>query len=90
MIREELRTGGFADAQVQNFGTARDVLVRYSPRAGGADLADQGGKLGQQILASCSSRIEQVDLRRIEFVGPQVGKDLIQGGILAVLACAGH
>ena len=50
-IRRALEAGGFADAQVQNFGTARDVLVRLPPPPeAGADLAAQGGTLGAEVL----------------------------------------
>jgi preprotein translocase subunit SecF len=90
MIREELAGAGFAEAQVQNFGSTRDVLVRLPPVKGAeGDLANQGGKLGQQVLEVLRSRGEQVTLRRVEFVGPNVGEDLIEGGILAVLASLG-
>lgn len=84
-IREELKAGGFPEAQVQNFGTARDVLVRLPPREEEGDLANQGGKLGEQVLQLLRQKGEKVQLRRVEFVGPNVGEDLIEGGIIAVL-----
>jgi preprotein translocase subunit SecF len=87
VIREDLRAGGYAEAQVQNFGTARDVLVRLPPvETADGDLANQGGRIGQEILELLRKDGQQVDLRRVEFVGPNVGDDLIEGGILAVLA----
>ncbi len=86
VIRDELRSGGFTDALVQNFGTARDVLVRLPPREeAGTDLANQGGQLGQEVLELLRQQGAKVTLRRVEFVGPNVGEDLIEGGILAVL-----
>lgn len=90
VIRGELAGAGFAEAQVQNFGSTRDVLVRLPPVEGAeGDLANQGGKLGQEVLEVLRSGGEQVSLRRVEFVGPNVGEDLIEGGILAVLAALG-
>lgn len=87
VIREQLHGAGFAEAQVQNFGTTRDVLVRLPPIEGEADdLAAQGGALGQEIIKLLRQGGQQVELRRIEFVGPNVGEDLIERGVLAVLA----
>jgi preprotein translocase subunit SecF len=87
VIREELRTAGYAEAQVQNFGTARDVLVRLPPiSTAEGDLANQGGRIGQEILQLLRQDDQKVQLRRVEFVGPNVGDDLIESGILAVLA----
>jgi preprotein translocase subunit SecF len=85
-IRQALERGGFPDAQVQTFGTARDVLVRLPPRVGSeADLASQGGELSAEIMGLLRQSGERVALRRVEFVGPNVGGDLIEGGVLAVL-----
>lgn len=87
VIREELSAGGFVDAQVQNFGTARDVLVRLPPQGDSSEVGENAGaKLGEEVLKRLRSRGETVELRRIEFVGPNVGDDLIEGGILSVFA----
>ncbi len=79
-IRSLLEEGGYGDAQVQNFGAARDVLIRVFPREG----VDARGQ-GEALLAVLRSGGEQVDLRRVEFVGPQVGEELAERGGLAVL-----
>jgi preprotein translocase subunit SecF len=79
-IREKLSAGGFADSQVQNFGTSRDVLIRLPPRE-----EAESGKIGQQILSVLREGGDQVALRRVEFVGPNVGEDLVSNGILAVV-----
>lgn len=84
-IRSRLGAGGYPEAQVQNFGTARDVLIRLPPRSG-QEGADAGNQLGQQIIGLLADSGQQVDLRRVEFVGPQVGKDLTEQGTLSVLA----
>ena len=79
-IRARLESAGYGNAQVQNFGAARDVLIRVPPEEG----ADARG-LGEKMLAELRAGGEQVDLRRVEFVGPQVGQELTERGGLAVL-----
>ncbi len=80
-IRATLKQAGFAEAVVQNFGTSKDVLVRIAPREG-IDKSE----LGNQILASLRKDSgDRVDLRRVEFVGPQVGAELAEDGGLAML-----
>lgn len=79
-VRERLASGGFGDALVQNFGTARDVLIRVLPREG-ADSA----KVGEQIVSLLRAGDQRVELRRVEFVGPQVGEELTERGGLAML-----
>jgi len=79
-IRERLADNGFADAQVQNFGTASDVLIRVLPREG---LAGQA--VADQILGVLRAGNASVELRRTEFVGPQVGDELAEQGALAML-----
>ena len=79
-IRSRLAGAGYGDAQVQNFGAARDVLIRILPREG----VDAKGQ-GEKILGVLRVGGKQVDLRRVEFVGPQVGEELTERGGLAVL-----
>jgi preprotein translocase subunit SecF len=78
--REALTRAGFTDAQVQNFGTARDVIVRLEPRA---DVS--GTVIGNQVLEALKSAEPKVELRRIDVVGPQVGGELREKGFLAML-----
>lgn len=81
-IREALEAQGFGDASVQNFGSAREVMVRLRPREGIA-----GETLGNQILNAIKEGTgENVEMRRIEFVGPNVGDELAEAGGLAILA----
>ncbi|MCU7920573.1 MAG: protein translocase subunit SecF [Candidatus Thiodiazotropha sp. (ex Dulcina madagascariensis)] len=79
-VREALSQDGFGDAVVQHFGTSRDVLVRLAPREDmeSAVLSDRAFNAMQGIDAG-------VDLRRVEFVGPQVGDELTEDGGLAML-----
>jgi len=79
-MRDTLASGGFGDAQVQNFGTARDVLIRVLPREG-----VDSGKVGEQILGLLEADDRSVELRRVEFVGPQVGEELTERGGLAMI-----
>ncbi len=79
-IRSRLAGGGFGDALVQNFGTATDVLIRVLPEEG-----VESAKVGDQILGLLAAGDANVELRRAEFVGPQVGKELTENGGLAML-----
>lgn len=79
-IRDLLGNSGFADAQVQHFGTVRDVLIRIAPRADRAS-AD----ISEEVLAALRSDNASVETRRVEFVGPQVGEELAEQGGLAML-----
>ncbi|MCC6709396.1 MAG: protein translocase subunit SecF [Gammaproteobacteria bacterium] len=79
-IREALHASEFKNAMVQRFGTPTDVLVRLPPT-------------GDQKAASVSHRVVELlpgaELRRIEFVGPQVGDELAESGVLALLFALG-
>jgi len=78
-IRNTVAGLGFADVQVQNFGTSRDVMIRL-PAQKGVSTAQQSEK----VLAALKSANSDVTLRRTEFVGPQVGEELAQDGIKAL------
>lgn len=71
---------GYSDFQVQNFGTSRDVMIRL-PLAEGQSSAKQSDTVMQALKAADAT----VELRRVEFVGPQVGKELVENGLLALL-----
>jgi preprotein translocase subunit SecF len=79
-IRESLGKLGFGDASVQNFGTSRDVLIRLPVKTG-----ITGAKLSEQVLDALRQDDKTVQMRRVEFVGPQVGKELVYNGSLALL-----
>src|SRR6185437_1912830 len=80
-VRDTLSKLGYGDAQVQNFGTSRDVLIRL-PLKQGLTSAQQS----DQVMTALKADTPQVQLQRVEFVGPQVGKELATDGLLA-LAC---
>ncbi|WP_374338402.1 protein translocase subunit SecF [Methyloversatilis sp.] len=80
-VRKSLTDSGFSDPQVQNFGTARDVLIRL-PLVKDSDSA----KVSQQVMATLSAgEGAKPELRRVEYVGPQVGKELAADGSLALM-----
>jgi preprotein translocase subunit SecF len=81
-IRNSLQTGGFAGAIVVSFGSDRDVMIRLPQGYSDKD----GGRLLEQLQASFTGEVE---LRRIEFVGPQVGDELRDQGGLAMLMALG-
>ncbi len=79
-VRTAVTSLGYTDFQVQNFGTSRDVMIRL-PLAPGQSSATQSDIVMKALKASDST----VELRRVEFVGPQVGKELVENGLLALL-----
>ena len=79
-MRGKLAAAGFGDAQVQHFGTARDVLIRLAPRE-----ERNSAQLSEEVMAVLQAGDSGVELRRQEFVGPQVGRELTEQGGLAML-----
>ena len=84
-VRSTLEKAGYADTSVQNFGSSRDVLIRM-PLKEGQSSAD----LSKKVMDTLSAEDKSVQLRRVEFVGPQVGRELAENGALALLVvCLG-
>jgi preprotein translocase subunit SecF len=79
-IRTVLTGKGVSDASVQNFGTSRDVLIRLpvKPEVSSAQLSED-------VLEILREADPSVEMRRVEFVGPQVGEELLENGALALL-----
>ena len=75
VVREQIAKLGLNDVQVQNFGTARDVMIRMPP-AKGQSSAQQS----EQVLSALKETDANIQLRRTEFVGPQVGDELAIDG----------
>nr|WP_207189944.1 protein translocase subunit SecF [Ramlibacter ginsenosidimutans] len=78
-VRREVAQLGYSDVQVQNFGTARDVLIRL-PAQKGVSSAQQSDR----TLSALKAVDPSVSLRRVEFVGPQVGEELVSNGLKAL------
>jgi preprotein translocase subunit SecF len=78
-VRQTISGLGYADVQVQNFGTSRDVLIRL-PAQKGVTSAQQS----EEVLTALRGQDTSVTLRRTEFVGPQVGEELATDGLKAL------
>ncbi len=79
-IRTAIDALGYSDFQVQNFGTSQDVMIRLPVRSG-QDTATQS----RSVLSALQAQHPDVELRRVEFVGPQVGQELLHNGLMALL-----
>jgi len=78
-VRQVVESLGYADVPVQNFGTSRDVLLRLPVLAG-----KSSGEQSEDALAALKAQNPTVELRRSEFVGPQVGQELVEDGLKAL------
>jgi len=95
-LRQQLEADGFTDTQVQNFGSSRDVLIRVPPVKNAPSDVNLS-KVGERVIASLEKvgagdtataigkAANKPELKRVEFVGPQVGKELASDGALALL-----
>ncbi|HHJ34546.1 MAG TPA: protein translocase subunit SecF [Gammaproteobacteria bacterium] len=84
-VRMALTTAKFKDAQVQNFGSSKDIIVRIAPRDD-INKATIGDNI-LEVLTTTSDK--EVNMRRVEFVGPQVGDELRDDGGIALLVALG-
>jgi preprotein translocase subunit SecF len=78
-IREVVAGLGYTEVPVQNFGTSRDVLMRLPLVQG-----QTSGQQSETVLAALRAQDPGVELRRTEFVGPQVGRELAEDGLMAL------
>ncbi|HLS55159.1 MAG TPA: protein translocase subunit SecF [Zeimonas sp.] len=81
-VRATVGSLGYTDMQVQNFGTSHDVMIRLPIREG---AGQSSAKQSEEVMAALEAASPDVQLRRVEFVGPQVGKELFTDGALALL-----
>ncbi len=79
-VREQLAGIALKDALVQNFGSSHDVLIQVPLKQN-----TMGAKLSEHVVETLRQQDASVELRRVEFVGPQVGKDLVENGAMALL-----
>lgn len=79
-VRKTIQDKGYSDVTVQNFGTARDVMIRM-PVQQGVTSAQQS----ESVLQALKAAEPEVTLRRTEFVGPSVGEELVTNGLLALV-----
>lgn len=80
-VRSALGKGGFADAVVQEYGSARNIMVRIAPRAG----EDSAGLSTHVLEALQQAGTGKVEMRKVEYVGAQIGSELTEQGGLAML-----
>jgi preprotein translocase subunit SecF len=83
-VRGTLGTLGFSEVLLQNFGSAREVLIRL-PAQKGVSSAQQS----EIVLSALKANDPNVTLRRTEFVGPQVGDELVEDGLMALAFVVG-
>ena len=79
-VRAAVESLGYGDVQVQTFGTSRDVIIRL-PLRGDETSAQQS----ERVMKALQAANNTVELRRVEFVGPQIGRELAENGALALL-----
>jgi preprotein translocase subunit SecF len=85
-IRGQLEEIGYRDVSVQNFGTSRDVLIRLPARETDKSVEKSAGStLSDNVMRILKADVPDVELRRTEFVGPQVGQELVESGVYALL-----
>jgi preprotein translocase subunit SecF len=84
-IRTDLTKLGYQDVQVQNFGSSKDVLIRLPLQRDAEGKALSSSQQSNQVLDTLRASSADVTLKRVEFVGPQVGKELATDGLLALL-----
>ncbi len=82
-IRTTLQTAGFKEVIVQNFGTSKDVLIRLP-----ADKTASAAQISNRVMDTLKMQSADVKLKKIDFVGPQVGKELYDSGALALFVVA--
>ena len=78
-VRSTIQAKGYSDVTVQNFGTARDVMIRMPVQQGVTSAQPS-----EQVMAALREVDPSVELRRTEFVGPSVGEELVTGGLMAL------
>ncbi len=81
-IRETIGGLGYTDAQVQNFGTSQDVMIRLPLRS---EAGQTSAAQSEEVMAALKAADASAELRRVEFVGPQIGKELFTDGAMALL-----
>lgn len=83
-VRQAIEKLGYQDVPVQNFGTSRDVLMRLPVVEG-----QNSGQQTETVMAALKAQNPAVELRRTEFVGPQIGKELVNDGLTALALVVG-
>jgi preprotein translocase subunit SecF len=80
-IRKQVDTLGYKDVQIQNFGSASDILIRMPVPKG-----MNSGELSSKVMQLLKAQEPSAELHRSEFIGPQVGTELVTNGLKALLS----
>lgn len=83
-IRGEVGKLGYRDVQVQSFGTSRDVMIRLPIQSGADGKQVTSAQQSDAVMTALKADAPDVQLRRVEFVGPQIGHELFTDGLLAL------
>lgn len=83
-VRQAVGTLGYTDVQVQNFGTASDVMIRLPIQKDAEGKAISSAQQSETVFKALSAQDANVKLQRVEFVGPQVGEELASDGLKAL------
>jgi preprotein translocase subunit SecF len=84
-VHMALANGGFPQAQAQHFGASTDLLIRLAPEPG-----KESAQLSEDTMQALRAQNPAVEMRRVEFVGPQIGEELTeQGGLAMIYALIG-
>jgi len=84
-VQTSLEKVGISDSSVQSFGTSSDLIIRLPLKEGVSSA-----QLSETVLSALRADVPDVELRRVEFIGPQVGKELVTDGSIALgLVCLG-
>lgn len=85
LVRDQLKEAGFKDPVVQKFGSDTSILIRVQPEAD-----KKASTIGDKIFKELGTKHTNLELRRVEFVGPKVGEELSeQGGLATIVALMG-
>lgn len=79
-VRSDMHQAGYPDATVQLFGSPKDVMIRLRPQPG-----EKTGEVRRSVLGALQASHPNVNLKKVQFVGPQVGQALFHQGSLALL-----
>jgi preprotein translocase subunit SecF len=84
-IRDQINRLGYTDTQIQNFGSSRDVLIRLPLQKDASGKIISSAEQSGSVMKALETNASGAKLQRVEFVGPQVGKELAMDGIKALL-----
>ncbi|MGV8960359.1 MAG: protein translocase subunit SecF [Stenotrophomonas sp.] len=86
-VRQHLESAGYGGAQVQNFGSGSDLLIRLQPQdvPEGMSAGEANNRTAQAVLSAISVQGNKATVMSTEFVGPQVGKELAMNGVYAAV-----